>query len=686
MSPDDFDSLALRILREAIGPDATFRDQQLESIRNVAYSKSRSLVVQRTGWGKSVVYFVATRLLRDAGAGPTLIISPLLALMRDQIDAAERVGLRAVTINSSNIGDWDAIEATLLDGSVDILLISPERLNNPDFRDRLLGPLTQSAGLLVVDEAHCISDWGHDFRPDYRRLARILELMPSNVPVLCTTATANNRVIEDIVEQLGAELAIIRGSLDRVSLSLNVIALNSQAERLAWLAQTVPELSGSGIVYCLTVADTQRVADWLNTKSIPSIAYSGDTDAEERPGIERKLKTNAVKVVAATSALGMGFDKPDLSFVIHFQSPDSPVAYYQQVGRAGRAIEAAHVVLLVGQEDSDIWTYFLETSLPLQAHAELVVEHLQSLADWVPLSQLEALCNLPSSRLTGLLKILEVDGAVEKSGTRFRRTLRPWAFDSERVERVREARVAEQQAMRDYAMLTSCRMAYLRRSLDDEGSENCGRCDNCINTTSNVSPNQALLVEAAEFIRNRPVNIEPRKQWAGGHKTGRFPPAEQLQPGRALSLLSDPGWGRELLDCKRTYRPVSDALVVASANLIRGWLPDLPEHVVFTPAFDSRRNLVPDFARRLAAELGISLSTCLIKTRQTQPQKLMENSAQQVRNVDAAFGLGEDPPAGPVLLVDDICGSRWTMTTLGVLLGSAGAGPIYPFAIAKTRG
>jgi ATP-dependent DNA helicase RecQ len=432
-----FEDAALAVPRRALGPSAEFRDGQLEAIQAVVEQRSRLLVVQRTGWGKSAVYFVATRLLRDRGAGTTIIVSPLLALMRDQIEAASRMHLNAATINSSNKEDWEPIERDLLSRKVDLLLVSPERFNNSDFRDRLLGPLSRSAGLLVVDEAHCISDWGHDFRPDYRRLVRVLEFLPPGLPVLCTTTTANDRVVEDIRHQLGADLKWIRGSLDRESLSLSSLRIPTIVERLAWLAQWIPRMPGSGIVYCLTVADTARVADWLNAKGIPAAAYSGETDPEQRLEIEKQLKTNELKVVAATSALGMGFDKPDLAFVIHFQSPDSPVAYYQQVGRAGRAVDHADVVLLWSKRDEDIWQYFLETGLPVQWHAEQVVEYLEAEGDWVGRRDIEVNVNMPSSRITGLLKVLDVEGAVEKERSKYRRTLHPWAFDSARIERVR---------------------------------------------------------------------------------------------------------------------------------------------------------------------------------------------------------------------------------------------------------
>jgi ATP-dependent DNA helicase RecQ len=678
-----FEGEALAVLQRALGPSAQFRDGQLQAIEALVELRSRLLVVQRTGWGKSAVYFVATRLLRDRGAGTTIIVSPLLALMRDQIEAAKRLNLNAVTINSSNLQEWRAIEEGLLDHTVDLLLVSPERFNNVEFRDRLLRPVTGNTGLLVIDEAHCISDWGHDFRPDYRRLVRVLERMPSNAPVLCTTATANERVIDDIRQQLGTDLKVMRGGLARDSLSLSSLKVSTVVERLAWLAHWIPRMAGSGIVYCLTVADTVRVSDWLNTNGITAAAYSGETDPERRIEVERKLKANEVKVVAATSALGMGFDKPDLAFVIHYQSPDSPVAYYQQVGRAGRAVDDAKVILLWSERDQDIWQYFLDHSLPVQWHAEQIVDYLEDVADWVGQRDIEEHVNMPSSRITALLKVLDVEGAVTKERSKYRRTLTPWSFDEARIERVRSARLDEHQSMRDYATTSECRMAFLRKKLDDNDVHACGRCDNCTGDRYDAATNSALVAQALSFIRRRPITIEPRKLWTG-HRSGRI--SNLLQPGRALCYLSDPGWGDQVREAKRDRQHVGDELVAAAAELITGWLPGFSGTIAYVPSLDPTRTLAANFAGRLATLLGVRLSDCVTKVQDNSLQRLMENSAQQLRNVDDAFKVRGEAPHGPVLLVDDLVDSRWTMTVLGDVLMTAGSDAVYPFALAKIKG
>src|SRR3954452_518328 len=444
---------ALEALRALAGPDAEPRPHQLEAVHDLVRDRRGVLCVQRAGWGKSAVYFVATALLRADGAGPTLIVSPLLALMRNQIAAARRLGIRAHTVNSTNRDAWDEVAALLQADAVDLLLISPERLNNPQFRATMLPAFAERVGLLVVDEAHCISDWGHDFRPDYRRIAEMLERLPAGVPVLCTTATANDRVVADVEEQLrvgrAAALRSYRGPLGRSSLRFEVVDLPGQADRLAWLATHLPELPGSGIVYTLTKRDADLVAEWLNGHGVRAEAYSGDSATERRVDVEDRLLRNDVKAVVATSALGMGYDKPDLGFVVHYQAPGSVIAYYEQVGRAGRAIEHAEVVLLRGAEDRRIQNFFIEQAFPRREVVDRVLEHLEAVGgDGAGTQELMAQVNLGKGRIEGLLKVLDVEGAVAREGSRWlARPGNDWTYDAERYGRITELRRREQTAM-----------------------------------------------------------------------------------------------------------------------------------------------------------------------------------------------------------------------------------------------
>ena len=665
-------------------PAAEFRPDQLEAITTLAGERGRVLLVQRTGWGKSAVYFIATRLLRDRGLGPTLLVSPLLALMRNQIEAAERLGVRAVTINSSNTDEWEEVEEQIEADEVDVLLISPERLANQQFRAEVLPVVGRHSGLLVIDEAHCISDWGHDFRPDYRRLVRVLDLLPTGVPVLCCTATANDRVVADVTAQLGADFVPVRGPLARRGLRLHTLDKPLQAERLVWLASIIEELPGTGIVYCLTVADTERVSGWLRSQGIEAAAYTGESDNDHRRAVEQDLLDNNLKAVVATKALGMGFDKPDLAFVIHYQSPGSPVDYYQQVGRAGRGLTESWGILLRGTEDVDIQDYFIGSAFPPADLAERVVGLLESRA--VPTSRREILAevNVRQGRLENLLKVLEVEGAVERDGGRWLRTLLPWRFDHERVASVTALRRAEQEQMRGYLDTDKCRMRLLRGYLDDHDLEPCGICDNCTGESLDRDFEPAVVQQAVDFLRKSERVIEPRRQLPDGK---RIALDERLEEGRALAVWGDGGWGRLVRTGKQQDGSFDEQLVAAARDLIRDrWRPEPePEWVAFVPSL-RRPELVPDFAHRLARSLRLACEDVVVKVRETEPQKTMQNSQQQYRNVRDAFKIVGRVPSGPVLLVDDMVDSRWTLTVVGSRLREAGAGRVLPFALADTAG
>ena len=477
-------------LRALAGENARLREDQWTAIRALVAEKRRALVVQRTGWGKSAVYFVATALLRAAGAGPTVIVSPLLALMRNQVEAAARAGIHARTINSANLDDWQQVYAEVRDGAVDVLLVSPERLNNPGFRDNVLPHLTATAGLIVIDEAHCISDWGHDFRPDYRRIRTLLETLPAGIPVLATTATANARVTTDVAEQLeaglrgaddGGGVLVLRGPLDRESLRLAVVSLPATPMRLAWLADALrtDALPNSGIIYTLTVAAAYETAAFLREQGIEVTAYSGKDDQAARLQAEEDLLANRVKALVATSALGMGFDKPDLGFVVHLGAPQSPVAYYQQIGRAGRGVERAEVVLLPGREDRDIWAYFASLAFPPERQVRATLDALADAGRPLSTAAIETRVDLSRGRLESMLKVLDVDGAVTRTAGGWMATGKPWEYDGERYERVARERAREQQSMLAYQATDACRMEFLRRELDDPEAAPCGRCDNC---------------------------------------------------------------------------------------------------------------------------------------------------------------------------------------------------------------
>jgi ATP-dependent DNA helicase RecQ len=696
----DLRERATTALRRLVGrDDVDFREGQLEAITELVDGRRRVLVVQRTGWGKSAVYFVATALRRAEGAGPTVIVSPLLALMRDQIAAAERAGIRAVTLNSTNADEWGAVSGALARGEVDVLLVSPERLNNPRFRDEQLPALAQSCGLLVVDEAHCISDWGHDFRPDYRRIRDLLTTLPDHTPVLATTATANARVVTDVVEQLGAggrDVLTLRGPLARASLRLGVLPLAAPEQRLAWLIAHLGELPGSGIVYALTVAAAEDVAVALREAGHTVAAYTGRTETSERVRLETALRDNEVKALVATSALGMGFDKPDLGFVLHLGAPSSPVAYYQQVGRAGRATERADVLLMPGPEDKDIWRYFASASMPRQDQADAVLRALTEASRPLSTVALESIVDVRRTRLELLLKVLDVDGAVQRVQGGWTATGAPWSYDAERYDRVTAAREREQQLMVDYERTDQCRMAFLQECLDDDTAEPCGRCDRCVTPWFDTSIPEAAVNTARSRLERPGVVLDARAQWPTGMDRlgvplkGKIAPAVAMDEGRAVARLSDLGWGQRLRELLRgPDREAPTEVVRACVEVLAGWgWQERPVAIVSIP---SRRR--PELVRSLAAGLGE-----LGRLPYLGALDLVEggpvgdpggNSAFRLANVWGRLAVGPDLTTalrgipGPVLLVDDVADSRWTLTVSAGLLREAGVPGVLPLVLAQ---
>lgn len=690
----DLQVTALQLLRTALNnPTATFRDGQWEAIKQLLNPGTRLLIVQRTGWGKSLVYFLTTRLLRNRGMGPTLLISPLLALMRNQIAAAERIGLQAATINSTNRRDWKDVQERLLSGQIDILLISPERLANQEFREEVLLPLSTRIGFFVVDEAHCISDWGHDFRPDYRRIVRILQALPTTISVLATTATANDRVINDIFTQLGSTLGIVRGTLTRQSLCLQNISLPRQEAKLAWLAEHIPSLPESGIIYTLTIRDAEQVAEWLRIQKIDAETYSGQITNEQCEILEQRLLNNEIKALVATSALGMGFDKPDLGFVIHYQRPGSVVHYYQQVGRAGRAVPQAYGILLSGDEDQEITNYFIESAFPPENHMQEILTTLDQEEDGLSVSQLEEKLNLSRGQIEKALKLLSVEAPspVAKISSRWYSTPINYEVNRDKVTQLTEIRKGEQARMLDYINTPSCLMMFLAEELDDDTTTACGRCSVCL--AQALIPETYSLEKAQDaisFLRRSDHTIEPRKRWAssgllsyGWRGNSNISQNCRAETGRALSLWGDAGWGSLVKQGKYQNNYFSDALVDAVYELIQHWQPDpFPTWVTCVPSL-ARPELVPSFSERLARKLNVPFVACVGKISQNHPQKEMRNSSQQAQNLDGVFEvISWEGMVGSVFLIDDMVDSRWTFTVVAALLRQLGSGKVFPLALA----
>ncbi len=675
------------------GPDAKPRPEQLAAVSAVVANRKRTLLVARTGFGKSAVYFSATKILRKRGWGPSIVISPLLALMRDQVAAAEKLGLHAVTINSANTDAWERIEQQLHDDDVDLLLIAPERLANPGFRERVFSMMLARPFMLVCDEAHCISDWGHDFRPDYLRLREIIAQLPPWAPILATTATANQRVTDDVASQLGSETVVLRTSLDRESLHCSVIELADDAERLAWVGQHLREIDGSGIIYTLTVDQGERAAEFLKQAGLNVEAYSGSTSPEDRVRLEERLRNNELKALIATSALGMGFDKSDMAFCIHLGLPPTPVAYYQQIGRAGRGIDHAEVIAFPRpREDERIWRWFESVSLPDEATCMAVINELSTNSP-TSLPRLEAVVNMGRSRLTTLLSILDVQGAVRRTKGGYLRTPEPWSYNAELAQRLSQLRADEADQMRGYASHSGCRLRYLRDLLDDAEATDCGRCDLCIERAGG-SPRWSSVVgdsaTARDHLRGADVGIEPRRQWATNldEPKGRISKERQARWGRALCRVGDGGWAPQveaLLSGESTT--IEPELINGIVGVLRRW--DWEQRPGWICPVPSRRN--GTVINAVADEVGklgkLPVHRCLVRGPGSGFQEEQANSAYQLANVWGMLSVDHDalPERAirdqPVLLIDDSADSRWTLTVAAFVLQEAQTGPVLPFVL-----
>ena len=678
------DSHLTSVIHAMAGEQATPRADQASAVRALVADRSRVLVVQATGWGKSAVYWAATSAIRAQGGGPTLVVSPLLALMRDQVQAAAGAGLQARTINSTNVDDWEPIMASVEDGTVDVLLVSPERLANPTFARRI-GPVIERAGLIVIDEAHCISDWGFDFRPDYQRLSRVLTASPTT-PVLATTATANQRVTDDVAAQLGRSTVVLRGGLARTSLTLSVIGGLGPLERFAWVDGALGRLGGSGIIYVPTVADTDRLAGFLASQGHVVAAYSGALDAAARERIEDDLRANRLQAVVATSALGMGYDKPDLGFCIHVGSPGSPVAYYQQVGRAGRAIDRADAVLLPSESDERLWKFFATASIPDPKQMESVLAVLADRGAPMSVTEIESATGVRRGRVESLVKIAAVDGAIERVSAGWQATGVPYVYDADKWEGIRAAREVEEDLMRSYAGGRGCLMEFLQRALDDPDPGPCGRCSVC----TGVLPAQGRDIDldavraARVYLRGADVVIESRKLWPKGIDGGPSGRIVGALTGRALLYADAPEWSEAAREVAGPDGVLDDEVIEGMVAVLGRWRTQWAQRPVAVVPMPSRRHpgMVADLAQRIAAVGKLPLFDALVAAGTPPPQDVA--SLPRVRALLDGLRLRDDvvlPGGGPVLLVDDTYRTGWTMTVAASLLRRAGAEGVLPLVV-----
>lgn len=695
-----------RVIAAMAGPDARLRDDQATAVAALCEDGARVLLVQATGWGKSAVYWAATACRRAEGFGPTLVVSPLLSLMRDQVAAAGRAGLHAATLNSSNIEEWSSIEGALRGGELDVLLVSPERLANPGFGRRVLDGLAGRLGLLVIDEAHAVSDWGHDFRPDYRRVSDVLQRLNPSTPVLATTATANQRVTDDVAEQLGSGLGeprdparsdtlVLRGQLARASLELSVVDRLSPLERYAWVVDHLPRLAGSGIVYALTVADAERLAAAIRDvhgDTVPVAAYTGQLEAGERHDLEDALRDNRLKALVATSALGMGYDKPDLGFVVHVGAPPSPVSYYQQVGRAGRAIEHAHAVLLPSDADAGVWEYFTTATIPVPEQVRAVLDILdRSAGEPISVVAIEAQSGVRRGRVELMLKQLAVDGVVDRVEGGWIGAGVEWVYPAEHYAGVVAVRRREADIMRAYVRGERCLMELLQESLDDPAAEPCGRCSVCqgsLPADLEGAPSAETVRTVTALLRGQVHLLEPRKMWPGGAfgSRGRIPAEESHATGRTLVFADAPEWRETIASIFARDDPAPQDVLAGCVRLLSQWRaswPARPEVVVDLTTTGSPQ-LTASVADHLA---GVGhLERASMAGPQTPPD-LRELSSSD----EAAFWrdhLDAAPAAAAVagrvvLLVVDASSSLWPVTVAAAVLRRAGASVVLPLLLHK---
>lgn len=678
----------IKVLRETLkkyyGEAAEYRDGQLEAIDSVLMKK-RTLVVQKTGWGKSLVYFMATKMIRQTSDKLAIIISPLLALMDNQVDSATKLNLNVNTINSQNEEEWPQIFSEIDANKCDALIVSPERLANEKFKKVLAEKLAAKIGLFVVDEAHCISDWGHDFRPDYRRIIELINMLPPTVPVLATTATANDRVIEDVKAQLGQDLIISRGELLRESIAIDTINIKSREERMAWLVENIPNLPGSGVVYCLTVNDCISVSEWLNSNGIKSAYFHGRLDKTEKMEPIDKFIKNEIKVLVATVAFGMGYDKPDIGFVIHFQKPKDVIGYYQQIGRAGRALNEAYAIMLYGDSDDVINRYFIDNAFPSE-------EEMQEIIDCVSkkpsdLWTLEKKVNIRHTSIEKVVKYLEVEGDIYFEKKNYHKSARPWKPDLEKSRRITERRYRDLDVMNQFARTDECYMEFIARELDDSNARKCGKCANCIGKKLfGSSTKKSVLNKAIKYSDNDAFSIKPRAEWPNescnekGEKD--IEDCFRLQPGIVMCAHEDSAMGKKILSMKENGE-FSDEMVDIAYKCIRKFVKENRiKCLTYVPSI-RYPELVRIFAERLADKLNIEFFEALEKVDDGEPQETFQNSYKQWENANETFEVVETRKAN-TLLVDDTVRSRWTLTCCGYKMLKAKNGSVYPFALVDT--
>lgn len=717
-----------------------FYDEQWRSIERILRGE-RILMIERTGFGKSLCYqFPATQF-----DGITVVFSPLIALMRDQVRSLCERGIPAAYINSeqSYEENQNSIQRAL-NGEIKILYIAPERQENEEWVE---ATRQLKLSMVVVDEAHTISTWGHDFRPSFRRIINLVQLLPQSLPVLATTATATKKVQYDIEQQIGGNLTTIRGNLIRPNFQLQVVKVQSEDEKMIWLAENLNSINGTGLIYTGTRKDTEVYAKWLRFVGINATDYNAGFDADTRKSIEQGLMQNKWKCIVSTNALGMGIDKPDIRFVIHTQMPVSPIHYYQEIGRAGRDGKPTRIILFYNEKkngndvatDSLLPLSFVEGSRPTTKIYQKVISLLQE----EPLSERELLkkSNLKTTQVRVIKADLIDQGIIKEvlygKIKKYEYQYNAPALNTESFEALREAKLKDLRAMEEYIYTDMPRMKYLCSFLDSDETVEYSNCDNtnlerimasvtpewmtkledfremyfpCLELSSwttrkggfrlryiapgKVQVEKTVKNEMGEIIE-RPIkeysnniNLLEYNQEEREIIKGHLGKASRLVDGYAVSYYGVSNVGAAIHRSKyENGGDFPDFLLKKTLSVFGKKFRDIHfDLVLYLPPTKSG-DLVKNFATKFARVIGVPISHKLIKIRITQEQKMFQNSYSKQENVSDAFDIDEDMVKDKcIVLLDDIYDSGATLKEVGKLLTQKGAKCIVPIVIAKTIG
>ena len=636
----------------------------------------RILAIQQTGWGKSLCYQMASLYYPYL----TIVFSPLKALMRDQCQRCNDVYDIPSAIVSSDFSEAenDATLRQAVEGEIKVLYIAPERLSNIVWQNYIS---QMRISMIVIDEAHCISTWGHDFRPDYRRIVRLLDAIPKSTAVLALTATANKRVEVDILQQMGVGVQVLRGSMLRSNLHLHVIHVKGDQEKLSYLAEILPYTLGTGIIYTATRPDTEIVAAFLQCQGLAAEYYHAGRDNDVRQEIEQKLMANHYKVVCSTNALGMGIDKRDIRFIIHYHIPGSPIQYYQEIGRAGRDGQVAQCVLLYDPEDLRIQEHFINQAKPASMQYATILSHLEANAGGLGQNEIMRITGFSQTATRIILKDLQDQGFIERDAKKryFAATDRPGQIDFSGYDIIRQQKLRELSDIQRYALHQGCYMTYLTTYLGDSLGSACGACGQCQPTNFFTMQVSESVQEATQrFLED---GYLPRIEKRGTTKT----PAHEA--GWALSSHGTSRIGRLVRACKyENAGPFPLSLVARAVDVLRTRYPIAEINGVIGIPPTRSGTLVEDFARQVAAGVNREYLPVLVKVRETLEQKYLKNRLQKEDNVKGAFAVqSPELVAGrTILLIDDIYNSGRMLQEAGRTLIRAGARVVYPLTITRT--